>query len=174
MNAQSAFLFSTLSSISEEILWGRSPQDEWSPGENLSHVAVVHRFFRRLNRFLWPIASLIGRSRTDRQFETAIDDVYTRPAFPHFIGRLWPPEYSPRRPVSLNSLCRAISIEHQLVRDFYQKREPLNLGRALLYIPAIGWINYIQSLQIAVFHDAHHFDEIRKVVSAVEGSSSGA
>jgi hypothetical protein len=166
MDAQAASFFSTLPSIAGDVLWRRPLQDGWSPGENLSHVAVVQHFFRHLNSVLWPIASLPARARPGRRIETAIDDVYARPDFPHATGRFWPPEYSPRRPASLDTLFRAISVEHQLVRAFYEKRNPALLGRALLYFPAIGWINYIQPLRIAVFHDAHHFDEIRRALSA--------
>jgi hypothetical protein len=62
-----------------------------------------------------------------------------------------------------------------MVRGFYEERGLALLRQALLYIPAIGWINYIQSLRISVFHDAHHFAEIRKAISAArDGNFPGA
>ena len=166
MEAQATPVFSALPAIGDHLLWVRPSQDEWSPGEHLSHIAVVHRFFRRVSWLLWPIASLFARARTGRAFETTIDDIYARPGFPHAIGRLWPPEYSPRRPASAELLMTTILREHRLVRGLYEARHPTVLAQAPLYFPSLGWINYIQSLRIAVFHDAHHFEQAQSALSA--------
>jgi hypothetical protein len=175
MDAQAASFFSTLPASIEEILWIRPLPGEWSPGENLSHVAVVHRFFRRFHRLIWPFASGVGRLRGRRPIECDIDDVYARPDFPHAIGRIWPPDHSPTRLVPLAGLAAALRREHQNVRAFCEAREPELLGRAMFYVPAIGWINFVQSLRVAVFHDAHHFEEIRRAFSsAAPQKSAGA
>jgi len=171
MDAQADSFFSALPSLSHAALWGRPAGGAWSHGENLSHIAVVHRFFRRFNRALWPLASLVARARRPGPSEATIDDVYARPDFPHAVGRFWPPAYSIRRPVPLDRLRGAISAEHRMVRAFYEARDPGLLGRARLYFPAIGWVSYIQSLRIAVFHDAHHFAEIRRVLASTSGSA---
>ena len=145
-------------------LWARPAPQEWSPGEHLSHVAAVHHFFRRVNALLWP-NSRMARRRVHHLYQAIIDDVYARPAFPHAIGRLWPPRRSYRRPVSLLRLTGEIREEHRLVRAFYRTMDEQILGHAPLYYPSIGWINTTQSLRIALFHDAQHFAAIREALA---------
>jgi hypothetical protein len=56
--------------------------------------------------------------------------------------------------------------EYQLVHSFYQGKDEAILGHALLYYPSLGWINFTQSLRIAIFHDAHPFAEIGKALAS--------
>jgi hypothetical protein len=44
----------------------------------------------------------------------------------------------------------------------------------VIYYPAIGWTSYFQSLRIAIYHDAHHFKEIERAISPVEGGDWNA
>jgi len=158
-----------LVTVDDLTLWARRAPKEWSPGEHLSHVAAVHHSFRRLNQLLWPISSRIARRRLHYPYPTTIDDVYARPTFPHAIGRLWPPRHSYRRPVSLLRLTGKIRQEHRLLHDFYRTKDEQVLGHACLYYPSIGWINFTQSLRIALFHDAHHFAAIREALASGGG-----
>ena len=169
LDQQLAAALQDLTAVDDLSLWARPAPQEWSPGEHLSHVAAVHHFFRQLNQLLWPISSLIGRQRFRHPYQTIIDDVYARPAFPHAIGRLWPPRHSYRRPVSLLRLTEEIREEHRLLHGFYRTKDEQVLGHALLYYPSIGWINFTQSLRIALFHDAHHFAAIRQALASGGG-----
>jgi len=156
-----------LAALEDELLWVRPSLKEWSPGEHLSHTVIVHGFFRTLHQLLWPFASFVAKRRLHQPFHATIDDVYARPGFPHAIGRLWPPTYSPRRPASFEQLAMEIRKEHSLLRLFYTTKDGEVLCRAPLYYPSMGWINYTQSLRVALFHDAHHFAEIRGALSLV-------
>jgi hypothetical protein len=171
MDSQREAALRELAALEDELLWVRPSPKEWSPGEHLSHTAVVHRFFRTLHQLLWPFASLVAKRGLHQPFHATIDDVYARPQFPHAIGRLWPPTFSPRRPASLEQLTMEIRKEHTLLRLFYTTKDEKVLGHAPLYYPSMGWINYTQSLRVAVFHDAHHFAEIREALSLVNRRS---
>jgi hypothetical protein len=165
LDQQLAAALQDLTAVDDLSLWARPAPQEWSPAEHLSHVAAVHHFFRRVNQLLWPISSQMARRRVHHPYQAIIDDVYARPTFPHAIGRLWPPRHSYRRPVSLPRLTGEIREEHRLLRAFYRTKDEKILGHAPLYYPSIGWINFTQSLRIAVFHDAHHFAAIREALA---------
>src|SRR3989304_726637 len=166
MDRQLEAALTLLSAVDAVSLWARPSIEEWSPAEPLSHATAVPRFFRRLNQVLWPISSLIARQRLHSPFRPTIDDIYARPGFPHAIGRIWPPSYSYRRPTSLQQLSEEIRKEHGLLHNFYGTKDEEVLGHAPLYYPSTGRVNYTQSLRIAIFHDAHHFAEIKNAVSS--------
>jgi hypothetical protein len=171
LDQQLAEALKDLGAADDASLWAGPAAKEWSPGEHLSHAAAVHRFFRRVNRAVWPLSSLIARRRTHTPYPSTIDDVYARPGFPHAIGRLWPPRYSRRLRAARQLLTGEILEEHRLLRAFYRTKGETALGRAPLFYPSIGWISFTQSLRIAVYHDAHHFAEIKKALAAGTGES---
>jgi len=51
------------------------------------------------------------------------------------------------------------------LRAFYRTKDEQILGHSPVYYPSIGWINFTQSLRIALFHDAHHFAAIREALA---------
>ncbi len=40
------------------------------------------------------------------------------------------------------------------------------MGALNVYDPAIGWLNLIQALGVGIYHEEHHFRQIRKLYSA--------
>jgi hypothetical protein len=100
-----------------------------------------------------------------RPYETTIDDVYTRPGFPHAIGRLWPPKYSSQYPASLALLTAEIHEEHRLTQVFYESKIKSPRQRlSLLSCNRLGQLHPIP--QDCVFHDAHHFTKVKEALSA--------
>jgi hypothetical protein len=154
----------------ESHLWVRPSPNEWSPGEHLDHATSVQRFFTSLHIALWPLSSLLAHVRSSRPYNPDIDDVYARPGFPLSAGLLWPPRHHSARTSSLPRLSHDLRQEHKRARSFYSSKPDEILGRALLFFPSIGWINYVQSLRIAIYHDAHHFVAITKILTHPTGS----
>ena len=150
----------------ESRLWVRRLPGEWSPGEQLDHLAAVHHFFTAIHKAFWLPASLLAQLRAARPYVPEIDDVYARPGFPLGAGRLWSPRRGAKGDASLDGLVDLLRNEHLRIRRFFSSKPEGALGRAPLYFPSIGWINYIQSLRIAVYHDAHHFASILQSLTA--------
>lgn len=49
---------------------------------------------------------------------------------------------------------------HQEVRAFYEGKDESSLGHVYLFDPLFGFINLILTLQIGVYHDQLHYDDI--------------
>lgn len=157
MDSQRREIFLLLENVPQDELWKRPKPSSWSAGEHIDHARVLTRAFRRLIFCAWPLLKTVALLRRNRPFETEIDDVYKRPGFPNRVGWLWPPLYSANAPIPLATLAEAMAQEHQRVRLWYEARDTVQLGQAILYDPVIGWINLIQALRVGIYHDAHHF-----------------
>jgi hypothetical protein len=161
MDTQRENMFSQLKNISQDQLWHRPQPEEWSIGENIDHLRVIYTsaltFFKFAWFFLYPLAYL----RRDETFQAAIDNVYRRPGFPQNVGWIWPPKYTPNRPIPFSELKQGLVGIHRQVRAFYTSKHAGMLGNLPLYDPAIGWINMIQGLRVGIYHDEMHFGEIQ-------------
>ncbi len=169
MDAQRRTIFARLAGLDEARLWHHPGPKEWSIGENMDHARVLTQSFRRLLRVSWPVLAPVGWLRRYRPYETEIDDVYERPGFPLNVGWLWPPRYKSERPVPLSTLEQHLEAEHRRVRNFFAGKDEPVLGNIKLYDPAIGWLNFVQMLRVVVYHDAHHFRTIERLLGAETG-----
>jgi hypothetical protein len=161
MDSQRASLFHDLGDLPDAVLWHRPGPRVWSIGEHLDHTRVINRFARRLMLAYYPLASVLARFFRDRPFQAWIDDVYKRPNVPMNVGWLWPPKYTPARPVSVHVLHDGLRAEHLSLRRFYSARDERLLGHVVLFDPAIGRLNLVQWLRVQAYHDAHHYERVR-------------
>ncbi len=132
----------------------------------------VHNFFTAMYRVLWIPSSCIARLRPSHLYNLEMDDIYTRPGFPLSAGSLWPPRRHSALRSSLGILVDDLLEEHRRLRRFYSSKPEDILGKAPLFYPYVGWINYIQSLRIGIYHDAHHFASILRSLSGLAGQST--
>ncbi len=157
LDAQREDLFAWLGAVPADQVWQRIEPRKWSMGEHVDHARLLLRSGRRLLQVVWPPMKPLGYWRRNRPYETTIDDVYERPGFPNSLGWLWTPKHGPSKPVSVEQLHAEVAAEHQRVRRWYVGRDEAVLGNINLYDPPIGWLNLVQALRVATYHDAHHF-----------------
>ena len=106
--------------------------------------------------------------------EAEIDDVFKRPGFPMNMGWIWPPKYTPTRPVSVGYLYEALRAEHAALGRFYNTRDEQLPGHVVLFDPVIGALNLVQWLRMLVYHDAHHYERVRVRIKDLEYGRAAA
>jgi hypothetical protein len=161
LDTQRETLFNQMGALPDPVLWFRPGPKVWSIGEHLDHTRVLNKSFRRLLPLYFPVASLFARPFRRRPYRTQIDDVYKRPNFPMNVGWVWPPKYTPERPVTIDVLHDVLKAEHDAIRRFYSSKDEALLGHTRLADPAIGILNLIQGLRVLAYHDAHHYERVR-------------
>jgi hypothetical protein len=171
LDYQREVIFTEIKGVENDLLWLRPAEKEWSMGENIDHGRVLLRSFLRLLRFIWPVFSFYARLKRRRSYNVTIDDVYERPGFPLNVGWIWPSKFITDNPVSLENLYEFYFKEHLAIRKFYENKQEDILGNLNVYDPAIGWINLIQVLCVAAYHDEHHFRQVRKQYAEIENEN---
>lgn len=161
LDQQREAVFSELSDISSEALWHRPAPKVWSIGEHLDHTRVINCCLRRILIVYYPLASIFATPFASRPYQSEIDNVYKRPGFPMRVGWIWPPKYTPDRPVTVDFLHKVLRAEHDAFRHFYSTRSESLLGHTVLADPVIGVLNLVQWLRVQGYHDAHHFERVR-------------
>ncbi len=167
MARQRAELFSELAEITDEQLWFRAGPGEWSIGENIDHLRAIYASMLPWFQVAWVALSPLARLRRNRPYRVEIDNVYHRPGFPQKVGWMWPPRYTPARPVPLNTLREGVEAIQARVHEFYSSKDPDLLGHVVLWDPAIGTLNLIQAIRVGVYHDEVHIDSIRAMMRAM-------
>jgi len=170
MTSQREELFAELAGLTAEQLWWRPAPGEWSIGENVDHLRAVYLSFLPFLRFAWVVVRPMAQLRRAKPYQTGIDNVYRRPSFPQKVGWLFPSRYTPQRPAALDALYAGVREAHAQAAAFYAGKDADVLGHVILWDPAIGVVNLIQALRIAVYHDEVHIDTIRKMIQAVRAS----
>ncbi len=108
LDDQREAIFQRLNELPDAVLWYRPGPKVWSIGEHLDHTRVINCCARRLMIAYFPLASIFALPFHRQPYQAEIDDVYKRPGFPMNVGWIWPPRYTPRRPVSLEFLHEAL------------------------------------------------------------------
>ena len=85
-----------------------------------------------------------------------------------WVGFLWRPRYSPGNPTALGQLEKQMLDLHHDIRIFFSDKDPALLGNVYLYDPLFGFINLIITLQIGIYHDQLHYDDVFKLAGAVK------
>jgi hypothetical protein len=161
LDSQRETSFAALEDLTDSQLWQRPASKEWSIGEILDHNYLLFASMYPILQWLWKL-NWFGRWRRNRPYRTEIEDLYRSPRFPHWVGFLWTPRYSTRKPVSLENLKTEIRTLHAEVRNYYEGKEEDVLGNLYLYDPFFGWCNLIVTLRIGVYHDQLHYDDVMK------------
>jgi len=167
MRSQRVSLVAVLDEMQPALLWKKPSEDAWSIGENLDHLRVIYNSWMGFVRMSWFFFSPLAHLRRAGDFQTDIDNVYRRPGFPQKVGWIWPPRYTPVHPAPYALLKRNLEKVHQQAEEFYLSRDALLLGHVSLYDPAIGNINLIQALRVAVYHDEMHIEQILHTLAEV-------
>jgi len=159
-------LFTLLEPLPPERIWERPAPKKWCIGEIIDHTRVLDRSLRRILLVAAPILWPLGHMRRGKPYEAGIDDIFQRPGFPSQVGWLWSPKHRPDAPVPLARLREDCAHEHDRMRQWFEARDEAVLGHLNVYdpSPSVGWINFVQALQIAAHHDAHHFRAIARMV----------
>lgn len=162
LDSQRESVFIVLDGLTDTQLWQRPVPKEWSIGEILDHNYLLFRSFYPTVKWMWKWYGWYGRLRRNRSYQTEIEDLYRSPKFPQWVGFMWTPRFSPRKPVSLQVLKSEIRTLHASVRQFYEGKDFDVLGNLYLYDPLFGWCNLIVTLRIGIYHDQLHFDDVIK------------
>jgi hypothetical protein len=161
LDDQREAIFRELGPLPDDVLWYRPAPKVWSIGEHLDHSRVANCFLRRLMIVYYPPASIFARPFRHRPYKADMRNLGRFPDYPKSGGRIFPPKYTPRRPVSVGFLHESLRAEHAAWRHFYNTRDEQLLGHVLLADPLIGAINLVQLLWIQAYHDAHHYERVR-------------
>ena len=160
LDEQREAIFLELGALPDAVLWYRPGPRVWSIGEHLDHSRVNNCFLRRFMIVYYPLPSVFARLFRHRPYKADIEDLGMVSNYPKG-GWIFPPKYTPRRPVSVGFLHEALRAEHAAYRRFYTTHDEQILGHILLADPLIGAINLVQWLSIQAYHDAHHYERVR-------------
>jgi hypothetical protein len=159
MDSQRVSAFAELQGLTDSQLWQRPAPKEWSIGEILDHNNRLYDTFYPLVKNMWSWFRWYGEWKQRRPYQVEIEDIYRRPSFPHWVGFLWPPKHTPKRPVPLSLLKTETEVLHAKIRAFYEGKDPDVLGNLYLYDPVFGWCNLIITLRIGIYHDQLHYED---------------
>jgi hypothetical protein len=160
LDCQRESAFAALEGLSDTRLWRRPASREWSIGEILNHNYLLFASFLPMVRAVWKWAGWYGRIRRHRAYATDVEDLYRSSRFPNWVGFLWTPRYSTRKPVPLETLQAELQDLHASTRQFYEGKEQDLLGNLYLYDPLFGWCNLIVTLRIGIYHDQLHYEDV--------------
>ena len=167
LDSQREAAFAALEGLTEAQVWERPAPKEWCLGEILDHNYLLIASTFPYVRFAWKTQRRWAEKRRGRPYETTIDDPYRKKTFPMWVGFLWTPRYTPKRPVPLEQLLEENRRLHAAVRQFYADKDPGLLGNSFVYDPLFGSINLIVTLRIGIYHDQLHFDDVFQLARAV-------
>ena len=160
LDAQRESALSALEGISHGQLWQRPAPKEWCIGEILNHNVRLFKSVFPLVNFAWRWTRWTGNLLKNRGYRTYFDDPYRKETFPMWAGFLWTPKYTPDNPVTLDKLASDLRGTHAQVRAFYRDKDEFMLGNVFVFDPLFGFLNLIVTLQIGIYHDQLHFDDV--------------
>lgn len=169
MDQQREVLFAELDGLTQEKLWRRPSEKEWSIGENLDHLRVINSGSLKLFNITWGLLLPWAKLRYDRPYGTDIDNVYKRPGFPLNTSWIWSPKYTPAKPTSLEVLKDNLTEVHLEVRKFYSDKDEDYLGQVSIFDRVMGWLNLIRALRVGLYHDDLHIEQIQDVLKRIDG-----
>jgi hypothetical protein len=168
LETQRSSIFASLIDVPDERIWQPPAEREWCVGEILDQMQVIYRSFLPVVRLAYFLLLPPAWLRRNQPYATEIDDVYRRPSMPQNVGWLWPPRYTPRRPTSIEILRKNLTKQHMNAAHFFLSRPPDLLGNVKVFDPPIGWLNLIQTLQVAAYHDRLHIEQIESVLQRLD------
>ena len=123
LDGQREKTFSALEDITDEQLWQRPGEGEWSIGEILHHNVLLIQSMFPIVRFTWRWFRWTGKLFKKKPYKTEIADPYKKQSFPHWVGFIWTPRYSKKNPVPFSTLLKETRDLHSEVRAFYERME---------------------------------------------------
>jgi len=168
LDSQRESAFTAFDGVTEGQVWQRPAPREWCLGEILDHNYLLIASTFPYVKTAWKVQQRRAEKQRDRPYATEIEDPYRKTTFPMWVGILWTPRYTPRRPVPLDKLKAENRNLHRDVRAFYTGIDPALLGNTFVYDPLFGAINLILTLRIGIYHDQLHFDDVFRMVKAMK------
>lgn len=168
LDTQREAAFAALDGLTEAQVWQRPAPKEWCIGEILDHNYLLIASTFPYVKFAWKTQQRRAEKRRHRPYQTEIEDPYHKSTFPMWVGFLWKPRYTPKRPVPLEQLKAENRDLHAAVRTFYEDKDPALLGNVFVYDPLFGAINLIVTLRIGIYHDQLHFEDVFKMAAALK------
>lgn len=154
--------------LTDDQIWQRPAPKEWCIGEILNHNVLLFKSFFPFVKFAWRFFRWTGRLLYSREYKIDISDPYRKKSFPHWVGFLWKPKYTPDKPVSLEVLVSELCNTHHWVRDFYEGKDEAMLGNVFVFDPLFGFLNLIVALRIGLHHDQLHYEDVFKISSRIK------
>ncbi len=168
LDSQREAAFAALEGLTEAQIWQPPAPKEWCIGEVLDHNHLLFASALPYVKLAWALQRRRAEKRRGRPYPIDIEDPYRKPSFPMWVGFLWTPRYTPRRPVSLETLKAENRHLHAAVRAFYEDKDPDLLGNVFVYDPLFGAVNLIVTLRIGIYHDQLHFDDVFKLAERLK------
>ena len=168
LDSQREAAFAVLDGLTEAQIWQRPAPKEWCIGEILDHNYLLIASTFPYVKLAWNVQKRRAEKRRKRSYQVEIEDPYRKPSFPMWVGFLWKPRYSPKRPIPLDQLKKENRDLHAAVRAFYSPKDPALLGNTFVYDPLFGSIDLIVTLRIGLYHDQLHFDDVFSMASALK------
>jgi hypothetical protein len=147
-------------------LWQRPAPKEWCIGEILDHNYLLIARTMPYVRWAWRWFHGRGEHRRHQPYQSNIADPYDA-TFPMWVGFLWTPRHTPRKPVPYDTLASELRTLHQEVRAFYTGKDEDVLGNVFVYDPYFGWLNLLVTLRIGIHHDQLHYRDVLAMVDAL-------
>ena len=163
--------FQALEGLSENQIWQRPEPGEWSIGEILNHTQLLFSSIFPLVRLTWGGLKWAGKLWRGRDYHTEIEDTYQKETFPMWVGFLWKPKVGTEKPLPLAVLKDELREEHAQVRIFYEDKPEDLLGNLFLFDPLFGFINLIVTLQIGIYHDQLHYEDVVAMANRLKGTA---
>jgi hypothetical protein len=160
LDTQRETAFAALDGLAESQIWQRPAPKEWCIGEILNHNYLLIASTLPSVRLAWRLFRWAGVRRRSRPYRTEIPDLYRTGRFPMWVGFLWAPHHTPRRPIPLATLVAELRDLHRQVRAFYAGKDEAMLGHVYLFDPLFGFLNLIVTLRLGVYHDQLHYDDV--------------
>lgn len=160
LDQQREEMYKAIINLDESRIWRRLAANGWCIGEILDHTRSVNNSFLPLLRAAWFFGQAIAKLNQNKSYNSTIDNVYQRSNFPLAFDRIWPPKYSPKKPIPLESLYKNLHEIHSKYRKFYLGKNPRLLGHVYIFDPILGRLNLIQALRVGIYHDQLHFDDV--------------
>ncbi len=133
LDSQRETAFNALNGISDSQLWQPPAPKEWSIGQLLNHNYLLVASTIPYVKVAWKYLHKRGERNRSRPYQTEIGDVYREPKFPMWVGFLWKPKYSAKKPVTFEKLKDEIRTLHSDVRTFYFGKAKDVLGNVYIY-----------------------------------------
>jgi hypothetical protein len=168
MDAQREAAFTALEELTAAQIWQPPAAGGWCIGEILDHNRLLTASILPLVKLTWQMQKRGARRLTSRSYQVDIADPYRKASFPMWVGFLWMPRHTPRKPVDIEILEAESRQLHAEIRAFYQDKDPAMLGNIFMHDPLVGRLNMIVTLKIGIYHDQLHYEDILRLAGELK------
>ncbi|MCJ8013617.1 DinB family protein [Paenibacillus sp. KQZ6P-2] len=164
-----------LHSLSQEQLWDRKEEGKWSIGEHVYHLYLIMRMLKVTTKWSFVLIPY-AKMKRNKPFATEIHDIYVE--FKEKKGRGMRAPWILEPPNKIRYAMNARELEQLLLNEtnemkaLVENMEEDIAGHIVFLDPIAHYPNLIQSIQILVIHEKHHFTIIEKNYNMVFESNT--